>query len=81
MIREGKQEEQTDYTDERLFQFCTEHHQKHPEVQYYVLGHRHLPLDVKVNDNARCIILGDWTNFFTYAVFDGKELELKTYKP
>jgi UDP-2,3-diacylglucosamine hydrolase len=29
---------------------------------------------------ARYINLGDWINYFTYAVFDGEKMELKSYK-
>jgi UDP-2,3-diacylglucosamine hydrolase len=47
---------------------------------YLIFGHRHLPLDIKVGENSRYINLGEWVNYNTYAVFDGKELELKTYK-
>lgn len=46
---------------------------------YYVFGHRHIPLDIPINQ-ARYINLGDWISHYTYAVFDGKALELKLWK-
>ncbi|MCO6494986.1 MAG: UDP-2,3-diacylglucosamine diphosphatase [Bacteroidetes bacterium] len=46
---------------------------------YFIFGHRHLPLDIKLSDNARYINLGEWVTHFTYAEFDGNNLELKTY--
>jgi UDP-2,3-diacylglucosamine hydrolase len=46
---------------------------------YFIFGHRHLPLDLKVGDNSRYINLGEWVNYNTYAVFDGNELELKEF--
>jgi len=46
---------------------------------YFIFGHRHLPIDVKLNEKSRYVNLGDWINYFTYAVFDGKELLLKEY--
>lgn len=46
---------------------------------YFIFGHRHLPLDIKINGDSRYINLGDWVKYFTYAVFDGKELELMKY--
>jgi UDP-2,3-diacylglucosamine hydrolase len=46
---------------------------------YFIFGHRHLPLDIKLNGNSRYVNLGDWVKYFTYAVFDGKELELKKF--
>jgi len=81
VMREGKIEKQPDYTKERLFLFCQEHHATHPDIHYYIMGHRHLPLNVAVSDTSRCVILGDWTSYFTYAVFDGDTLELKTFNP
>jgi len=46
---------------------------------YFVFGHRHLPLDIKLNDQSRYINLGDWIKYDSYAVFDGKEMTLKYY--
>lgn len=46
---------------------------------YFIFGHRHLPLTIKLNDNAEYINLGDWITHFTYAVFDGNKVELKKW--
>jgi UDP-2,3-diacylglucosamine hydrolase len=46
---------------------------------YFIFGHRHLPLDKQLNDRSRYINLGEWINHFTYAVFDGHELLLKKF--
>ena len=32
-----------------------------------------------LNANSRIIILGDWINCFSYAVFDGEHLFLENY--
>ena len=47
---------------------------------YFVFGHRHLPLDIQLNPKSKYINLGDWITHFTYGVFDGKELILKKAK-
>jgi UDP-2,3-diacylglucosamine hydrolase len=47
---------------------------------YFIFGHRHLPIDFSLNENSRYINLGEWINYNSYAVFDGKTLELKYYK-
>ena len=49
-------------------------------VDYFVFGHRHLPLDISLNDISRYINLGDWIKYFSYAVFDGENLSLEYYK-
>ncbi len=56
---------------------------------YLVFGHRHLPIDFRLTPNpspggegsetSRYINLGDWIRYFTYAVFDGTKMELKSY--
>jgi UDP-2,3-diacylglucosamine hydrolase len=44
---------------------------------YFIFGHRHLPLNISLNPTSRYINLGDWIKYFTYAEFDGQSLELK----
>ena len=44
---------------------------------YFIFGHRHLPLDFKLTDSSRYINLGDWITYFTYAEFDGHTAQLK----
>jgi len=53
---------------------------KKEHYDFFIFGHRHLPLDVKLNERSRYINLGDWVNYFTYAVFDGENLELKKFE-
>lgn len=47
---------------------------------YFIFGHRHLPLVINLNDHAEYINLGDWITHFTYAVFDGSTVELKEWQ-
>ena len=46
---------------------------------YFVFGHRHLPLEIKLNERSKYINLGDWIQYFTYGEFDGENFRLKTY--
>lgn len=66
--------------NEWLIIYCKEILQ-HKSYDYFVFGHRHLPLDVKLEGGSRYINLGDWLRYNTYAIFDGNELTLKTYEP
>lgn len=43
---------------------------------YFIFGHRHLPLDLQVGPDSRYINLGDWLYYCSYAVFDGKSTSL-----
>jgi UDP-2,3-diacylglucosamine hydrolase len=47
---------------------------------YFIFGHRHLPIEFKLNEYSTYINLGDWINYFSYAVFDGENTLLK-YDP
>ena len=47
---------------------------------YLIFGHRHLPMVLKVGENAEYVNLGDWINYFTYGVFDGNDLQLKKWE-
>lgn len=47
---------------------------------YYIFGHRHLPLDLKVEGQARYVNLGDWVFYNSYAELRNGELSLKYFK-
>ena len=59
--------------NEWLAQYCrrklTEKH-----YDFFVFGHRHLPLEIELNNNSTYINLGDWIQHFTYGEF------MKTFK-
>ena len=73
--------EETYLGDEKEFlvQYCKEILKKE-QFDYFIFGHRHLPIDIKLSETARYINLGDWIRYFTYAEFDGKELTLKSHR-
>jgi UDP-2,3-diacylglucosamine hydrolase len=52
--------------------------QKH--YDYFVFGHRHLPLEIAVAENATYLNTGDWISHYTYGVYDGTSLTLQTAK-
>ena len=47
---------------------------------FFVFGHRHLPLNIKLSNESSYINTGDWISYYSYAEFDGNKLELKYYK-
>jgi len=64
---------------EMLIQFCysqleTQH------FDYFVFGHRHLPIDFELNDTSKYLNTGDWVKYFSYAEFNGEDLELKIFE-
>jgi UDP-2,3-diacylglucosamine hydrolase len=47
---------------------------------YFIFGHRHIPLDINLGGGSRYVNLGEWINCNSYAVFDGKELTLNYFE-
>lgn len=65
---------------EFLIQFAKKMSQNQSEhFDYFVFGHRHLPLQIPIDKNSTYINLGEWVTHFTYAEFDGNTMELKTF--
>jgi UDP-2,3-diacylglucosamine hydrolase len=61
--------------NEWLVQYCKQKEaQKHHD--YYVFGHRHLPMEIPVNKSSTYINLGDWISYYSYGVFDGNTMRL-----
>ncbi len=77
-IANGKKDESYHGEKEWLTQFCREK-MKTIDLDFFIFGHRHLPLEVDLGNNTTYINLGEWVNYNSYAVFDGKNLELKRY--
>jgi UDP-2,3-diacylglucosamine hydrolase len=65
---------------EFLWAYCREL-EKVKHHDFYIFGHRHLPLNLKISDNSTYINLGEWVHFNTYAVYDGTKVDLKEFKP
>jgi UDP-2,3-diacylglucosamine hydrolase len=65
--------------NEWLVQYC---HRKLTAKHYdfFVFGHRHLPLEIDLSSTSKYVNLGDWIGYFTYGVFDGEAMKLETYK-
>lgn len=63
---------------EWLVQFCKEHVKSH-QVDYYVFGHRHLPLEIPISD-AIYYNLGEWINHCTYLEASADGVVLKKWE-
>ena len=62
-----------------LVRFARDYKCSHPNIDYFLFGHRHIELDLPIDKSTRMLILGDWIWQFTYAVFDGEHLFLGEY--
>jgi UDP-2,3-diacylglucosamine hydrolase len=66
--------------NERLIIHCKEMTKIKP-YNYFIFGHRHLPLDIPIGPDSRYINTGEWVKYFSYAYFDGEQIYLKYFKP
>lgn len=63
---------------EWLIIYCKEQLAKE-NFDFFVFGHRHLPIDYRLNNGSRYVNLGDWIRYFTYAELGDGNMELKSY--
>lgn len=59
--------------NEYLVRFAKSYLKEH-SINYFIFGHRHILLDLMLNRESRIVILGDWINYFSYAVLENGEL-------
>lgn len=65
--------------NEWLVQYCKEQLQE-THYDYFLFGHRHLPLSIDLEGQSKYINTGDWITYYTYAYFDGKDVTLVEYE-
>ncbi|MFY8187569.1 MAG: UDP-2,3-diacylglucosamine diphosphatase [Flavobacterium sp.] len=47
---------------------------------YFIFGHRHLPLEIPLSELSTYFNLGDWIQYYTYGVFDGDQFKLEKFR-
>lgn len=52
---------------------------KNKVYDYFIFGHRHLPYEIQLTAETKIINLGEWINYRTYAVWNGKNLKLEKW--
>ncbi|MEW6467924.1 MAG: UDP-2,3-diacylglucosamine diphosphatase [Bacteroidota bacterium] len=79
-VANGESDEQFNGPEKEWLYIFAREKLKQEHFDYFIFGHRHLPLDLQVSENSRYINTGEWIKSNSYAVFDGKELQLKYYR-
>ena len=65
---------------EHLVLFSKKYLEEDPSIDYFIFGHRHILLDLMLSKKSRVLIIGDWIQYYSFAVFDGKELKLELFE-
>lgn len=69
------------HKDEYMIDYAELLSEKDANIDFIIMGHRHLPIDFTLkNGSCRYLNLGDWINYFSYAVFDGQELKIEFFE-
>lgn len=77
---DGREPDYMGEDKEYLVLFAKNYLKSHPNINYFLFGHRHIELDLQLSRSSRMLILGDWLHFFTYAVYDGENLFLENFE-
>ena len=77
--KDGKEPEYMGEDKEPLVLFAKDYIKTHPDINYFLFGHRHIMLDLMLSRSSRIMILGDWISEFSYAVFDGENMFMEQY--
>ena len=80
IARDGKPENKLPLEKEMLYVYADETLKEIPNLNYFVFGHMHIPIQHPLNKDCELIVLGDWITNFSYAVFDGEQMHLKFYQ-
>jgi UDP-2,3-diacylglucosamine hydrolase len=63
-----------------LVDFATKYSAEHPDINYFIFGHRHVMVDQTISPTCRLLVAGDWMKIFSYIVWDGQTLRLLKYE-
>jgi UDP-2,3-diacylglucosamine hydrolase len=76
----GDEDPFTDPQKEWLALYAEQYIQQ-ANIDYFVFGHRHLPIDYTLsNRSSRYINLGEWMYASSYAVFDGSDVQVEFFE-
>ena len=80
LSKEGIKETKIEPQDEMLYEYAKRKIIEYPDLDYLVFGHRHIPMQLKVNEKAEMLILGDWISHFSYGVFENGKMSIRFFK-
>lgn len=80
IAKEGKNDLMFNISDEMLYHYAKRKSDQNPDLNYFIFGHRHIPIQVELNKNSEMIILGDWLGHFSYGVFENGKMRLEYWQ-
>lgn len=62
-----------------LEEFAMSYLRTHPAIHFFIFGHLHVLADKRLTPETRLLIIGDWMQYCSYAVWDGEKLTLQSF--
>jgi UDP-2,3-diacylglucosamine hydrolase len=62
-----------------LIDFAKEYLRTHSDINFFIFGHCHIPLDMALSPASRLLVAGEWMTHFSYIMCDGSQLSLKFF--
>ena len=59
--------------------YSKEYYKTHPDINFFIYGHRHIELEQPLSDTCKVLIAGEWIDKCTYLEYDGSALRLCNY--
>lgn len=66
---------------EYLVAFAKNYLKTHPDIHFFLFGHRHILLDLALTRTSRLLVAGDWMKHCSYIVWDGEHLTTELFEP
>ena len=76
---DGKEPPYMGENGEHLVLFTKDYIKSHPNIDYFIYGHRHIELDLLLSRKSCMMIIGDWIWQCTYVVYDGEHILLEEH--
>ena len=81
IAKEGRKDNRDQSIEEEmLYQYAKHMINNGFEYDFFIFGHRHLPVKNQISKRSNLIILGDWITNYTYAEFSGDTIKLREYQ-
>ena len=77
-ILSGKEVKFKSKEKEMLYHFCKKKLKK-SFYNFFIFGHRHLPLKIDLGNDSYYFNTGDWITHYSFLVFDGSKISLNYF--
>jgi UDP-2,3-diacylglucosamine hydrolase len=62
---------------QHLKEFALSYLETHPDINCFLFGHLHILVNQELTPTANLIVIGDWLQHFSYAVWDGEKITVE----